>query len=210
MIDINKIKIELLPFVELAKTGKDGLLALNSFRPDVVILDLGLPDLPGAEVLNKIRERSSVPVIILTVKDSDNDKVQLLSSGADDYLTKPFSLPELLARIRVALRHSVNLKIEPIFHGGPLQIDFNTRSVLINGNQLKLTATEFDLLKILVQHAGKIVTQKQILSEVWGPGSSNQSHYLRIFFGHLRKKLEKFALSHLIITEPGVGYRLAI
>jgi two-component system KDP operon response regulator KdpE len=194
--------------IALAKTGKEGLLELINFRPDIVILDLGLPDLPGAEVMKKIRERGSVPVIVLTVKDTDEDKIQLLDAGADDYLTKPFSVGELQARIRVALRHSINLKEEPIYQHGPLKVDFNTRSVEINSAAVKLTNTEFDLLKMLISNAGKIVTQKQLLQEIWGPEAVNQSHYLRIYFSQLRKKLEQHGLANTIVTEPGVGYRL--
>jgi two-component system KDP operon response regulator KdpE len=194
--------------VASAKTGKEGVLEFSNFRPDVVILDLGLPDLGGLEVLKKIKERASVPVIILTVKDSDIDKVALLDAGADDYLTKPFSVNELSARIRLALRHSLNLKEEPIYAHGPLKIDFSTREVEICHEKVKLTNTEFDLLKILVQNAGKIVTQKQLLKEIWGPEAISQTHYLRIYFSLLRKKLEKYSLSGLIVTEPGVGYRL--
>ncbi len=194
--------------IELAKTGKEGLLQLNNFRPDIVILDLGLPDLPGLEVIKKIRERSATPVIVLTVRDSDAEKVALLDAGADDYLTKPFNGAELAARIRVALRHSLNLKEEPVFVRGPLKIDFNLRSVEVRGETVKLTNTEFDLLKMLVRNVGKIVTQKQLLTEIWGPESAEQSHYLRIYFSQLRKKLEKYGLSGLVVTEPGVGYRL--
>ncbi len=194
--------------VTAVKTGKEGALEFANFRPDVVILDLGLPDLNGIEVLKKIKERASVPVIILTVKDSDIDKVALLDAGADDYITKPFSVNELSARIRLALRHSLNLKEEPIYTHGPLKIDFGTRQVEIKHETVKLTNTEFDLLKILVQNAGKIITQKQLLKEVWGPEAISQTHYLRIYFSQLRKKLEKYSLSDLIITEPGVGYRL--
>lgn len=196
--------------VSLAKTGKDGLLQLNSFRPDIIILDLGLPDLPGVEVMKKIRERTTTPVLVLTVKNTDTDKVALLDAGADDYLTKPFSLDELTARIRVALRHSLNLKEEPVYRSGPLQIDFNARTVEIDNEPLKLTNTEFDLLKQLVQNVGKIVTQKQLLKEVWGPAAVEQSHYLRIYFSQLRKKLENFSLANIIVTEPGVGYRLDV
>ena len=196
--------------VELAKTAKEGLTLSTDFRPDIIILDLGLPDMPGLEVMKKIRARSATPVIVLTVKDSDLDKVSLLDAGADDYLTKPFNVSELSARIRVALRHSLNLKEEPVYVNGPLQIDFNLRSVEISGEPLKLTNTEFDLLKLLVQNAGKIVTQKQLLKEVWGPESVEQSHYLRIYFSQLRKKLEKYKLSNVIITEPGIGYRLDV
>jgi two-component system, OmpR family, KDP operon response regulator KdpE len=196
--------------VYLAKTGKEGILMAGGDHPDIIILDLGLPDMPGIEVLKKLKERASTPVIILTVKNSDPEKVSLLDAGADDYLTKPFSNSELLARIRVALRHSLNLKEEPIFTSGKLTIDFSLRTVAIKNEQVKLTATEFDLLKILVQNAGKIVTQKHLLKEVWGPEAADQSHYLRIYFGHLRKKLEKYSMSDIIVTEPGVGYRLAI
>jgi len=192
----------------LAKTGKEGLTQQINFRPDIIILDLGLPDIPGIEVVKKIRERSATPIIVLTVKDSETDKVSLLDAGADDYLTKPFNIRELTARIRVALRHSLNLKEEPVYISGPLKIDFNLRNIEIKGKQLKLTNTEFDLLKILVQNVGKIVTQKHLLKEIWGPEAVNQSHYLRIYASQLRKKLDKYSLSHLIVTEPGVGYRL--
>lgn len=194
----------------LAKTAKEGFLQLNNFRPDVIILDLGLPDMSGLEVMQKIRQRTGTAVIVLTVKDTDADKIALLDAGADDYLTKPFSIDELIARIRVALRHSVNLKEEPIYVSGNFKIDFSTRLVEIGGKPLKLTNTEFDLLKILVQNAGKIVTQKQLLQEIWGPEFANQSHYLRIFFSQLRKKLDAYSLAGMIITEPGVGYRLKV
>jgi two-component system KDP operon response regulator KdpE len=149
-------------------------------------------------------------VIVLTVKDSDTDKVLLLDAGADDYLTKPFNVSELAARIRVALRHSLNLKEEPVYTRGPLKIDFNLRLLEVKGEALKLTNTEFDLLKMLVRNVGKIVTQKQLLTEIWGPESTEQSHYLRIYFSQLRKKLEKYKLANVIITEPGVGYRLDV
>lgn len=192
----------------LAKTGKEGLLLFNSFRPDIVILDLHLPDINGHEVLVQIKQRASVPVIILTVKNADSDKVALLDAGADDYLTKPFSPDELAARVRVALRHSLNLKEEPIFRHGRIKIDFSLRSLEIDDEQVKLTNTEFDLLKVLVQNTGKIATQKQLLKEIWGPESTTQTHYLRIYFSQLRKKLEKYRLSNIIITEPGIGYRL--
>ncbi len=194
----------------LAETAKVGITQLGNFRPDIIILDLGLPDMQGIEVMKKIRERTATPVIVLTVKDSDSDKVLLLDAGADDYLTKPCSIIELSARIRVALRHSLDLKEEPIYINGPLKIDFNTRCVEINNESLKLTNTEFDLLKILVQNVGKIVTQKQLLKEIWGPAAVNESHYLRIYFSQLRKKLEKYSLSNIIVTAPGVGYRLDI
>lgn len=196
--------------VDLAKSGKEGLSLFDSVRPDTVILDLGLPDMEGVEVLSKIRERSRVPVIVLTVKDSDPDKVQLLDAGADDYITKPFSIKELSVRIRVALRHALNLKKEPVFESGPLKIDLNTRTVWCRGESLKLTPTEYDLLKVLARNEGRIVTQKHLLTEVWGKNAVDQSHYLRIYFAGLRKKLDKYDLSGIIVTEPGVGYRLNI
>jgi two-component system KDP operon response regulator KdpE len=164
--------------------------------------------MPGKEALKKIRERTATPVIVLTVKDLEADKVELLDAGADDYLTKPFSIAELSARIRTALRHGINLKEEPIYVCGPLQIDFNTRQVTINQQPLDLTNTEFSLLKMLVQSAGKIVTQKTLLKEIWGPQAINYSHYLRIYFSQLRKKLDNFSLSNIIVTEPWIGYRL--
>lgn len=196
--------------VLLAATGQEGVRLCFDHHPDVVILDLGLPDLPGLEVLTQIRAESSVPVIILTVQDSDQEKETLLDAGADDYLTKPFSMTELLARIRVALRHSVNLKETTVFKKGPLTIDFNTRAVSINRTLVKLTKTEFELLKTMVKYAGKIVTQNQLLKEVWGTYAYEHSHYLRIYVAQLRRKLEKEGVKDLIITEQGVGYRLNI
>ena len=153
-----------------------------------------------------------MPVIVLTVKNADADKELLLDSGADDYLVKPFSLTELLARIRVALRHSVNLQDDTTFKHGPLEIDFGKRKVWIAEEEVHLTATEFDLLKALVSHAGKIVTQSHLLSEVWGPHAIEQSHYLRIYVSQLRRKLEDKdpGLRGFIITDPGVGYRIQI
>ena len=193
-----------------AVDGEEAIIKVSELKPDVIILDLGLPDMKGIEVLKNLKSRASTPVIILTVKDADSEKVALLDAGADDYLTKPFSVDELTARIRVALRHSVNLNEEPVFTRGKLTIDFNSRTVKVGAEQVRLTVKEFDLLKSLVRNAGKIVTQRQLLKEVWGMESPENSHYLRIFFGHLRKKLEKFSMSGIIITEPGVGYRLNI
>lgn len=197
--------------VFLAKSGKEGVKLAADQHPDLIVLDLGLPDITGTEVLKKIRESSSTPVIVLTVQSSDNDKETLLDSGADDYMTKPFSMTELSARIRVCLRHSINLKDAPVFEGGPLKIDFAKRSVTVNGAPVNLTPTEFDLLKALARHSGRIVTRQQLLKEIWGPASVEQSHYLRIYIGQLRRKLEKDpGLGGLILTEQGVGYRLDI
>ncbi|MFA6433930.1 MAG: response regulator transcription factor [Elusimicrobiales bacterium] len=193
-----------------AKTGQEGAKAAAEGHPDVVILDLNLPDLDGVAVLKKIREFSRVPVIVLTVKRAEADKELLLDSGADDYLVKPFSLTELLARIRVALRHSVNLQDDIAFRHGPLEIDFGKRQVSVEGREIHLTATEFNLLKALVSHAGKIVTQSHLLAEIWGPHAVEQAHYLRIYVGQLRRKLQDSnpGLRGFIITDPGVGYRI--
>jgi two-component system KDP operon response regulator KdpE len=194
-----------------AKTGKEGIVSARDNRPDLLVLDLCLPDMSGLDVLKVVREISSVPVIVLTVQSGDKDKESLLDSGADDYLTKPFSLPELLARIRVALRHGMNLKNSLEFSNGPLTVDFDTRRVRVDGREVELTATEFDLLKILIKHAGKIVTQTQLLKEVWGPAATERSHYLRIYIGQLRRKLETVPeLKGFIATEQGVGYRMAV
>ena len=193
-----------------AKTGQEGAKMAAEEHPDIVILDLNLPDMDGVAVLKKIRVFSRVPVIVLTVKSAETDKELLLDSGADDYLVKPFSLTELLARIRVALRHSINLQEDTSFRHGPLEIDFGKRQVSVEGREIHLTATEFNLLKALVSHAGKIVTQSHLLSEIWGPHAVEQSHYLRIYVSQLRRKLEdkSTVLRGFIITEPGVGYRI--
>lgn len=195
-----------------AATGKDGIRELIASRAELVILDLGLPDLSGEEVIVKIREWSKVPIIILTAKEDDHSKVKVLDSGADDYLVKPFSVSELLARIRVTERH-INLS-EPqnhFFKSGNLEADLSSRQIKLGGSEVHLTATEYDLLKILIKHAGKVVTHRQILREVWGPNSVEHTQYLRVYMGHLRKKLEPLPTSaKLIINEPGIGYRLQI
>lgn len=195
-----------------ARTGAEGVKTAAEEHPDVVLLDLNLPDKDGFAVLKEIRAFSAVPVIILTVKSADADKELLLDAGADDYLTKPFSLTELLARIRVALRHAVNLSEDVAYRHGPLEIDFSTRKVLVGGEEVHLTATEFNLMKALVSHAGKVITQPQLLAEVWGPHAVEQSHYLRIYVSQLRRKLETKnpELKGFIITDPGVGYRIRI
>jgi len=199
---------EVLP----AKTGREGVKTAADNHPDIIILDLNLPDMDGLSVLKEIRGFSKAPVIILTVKSADADKELLLDSGADDYLVKPFSLTELLARIRVALRHSINLQEDTTFRQGPLEVDFGKRKVVIAEEEVRLTATEFNLLKALVSHAGKIVTRSQLLSEIWGPQAVEQSHYLRIYVSQLRRKLEDKdpGLRGFIVTDPGVGYRINI
>ena len=195
--------------VKEAASGANGIQKIIEERPDIVVLDLGLPDMEGIEVLKKLREWSKVPVIVLTVRDSDADKVQALDSGADDYLTKPFSIPELMARIRVAARHSDQTAESPIFASGPLEIDFAARTVKVSGQPVKLTSTEYDILRVLARHAGKVVTHSALLKEVWGPYSTEHTQYLRVYLGKIRKKLQaNDDTPPLISTESGVGYRL--
>lgn len=193
-----------------APTGSEGIQRMIERRPDLVILDFGLPDMTGLEVLRKIREWSKTPVIFLTVRDADEDKVAALDGGADDYLTKPFSVPELLARVRVALRHSQPSDELPVFKSGPLEIDRSAHLVRVGGKEVKLTSTEYLLLSVLAKHAGKVVPHRTILNDVWGPNSVEHNHYLRVYFGQIRKKFDQAVdgSSDLITTESGVGYRL--
>ncbi|MBS1969496.1 MAG: response regulator [Bdellovibrionales bacterium] len=192
-----------------AENAQEGLRILSEQKTDLVILDLGLPDHSGKEVLRKIRSWSKVPVLILTAQSSDDEKVELLDAGADDYLTKPFHLPELLARLRVMERHILHKHETPVFASGPLKIDFEAHSVSVHGKPVKLTGTEYNLLKLLALNAGRLVTQRQILLEVWGPNAVEQSHYLRVYITQIRKKIEADPSNpELIVTEPGVGYRL--
>jgi len=195
--------------VDEAAGGQEAILTSARLRPDVIILDLGLPDIDGFEVLKRLREWSQVPVIVLSVRDADRDKVALLDAGADDYLTKPFSVDELLARLRTAQRHTRAEEQQAVFSCGPIQVDLTRRSVTRNGEIVKLTPTEYALLRLLIQHAGRVLTHKQILKEVWGTEYVNETHYLRVYFAQLRQKLEDDpALPKIIHTEPGVGYRL--
>ncbi|OXM16789.1 response regulator [Paenibacillus herberti] len=194
-------------------TGSDGLLQASMNHPDLILLDLGLPDGPGLEVLKRIRQWSPVPVIVLTAKDREEDKIEALDSGADDYVTKPFSMGELVARIRVALRHAVGTaSTEPVLRFGELTIDLAQRLVERSGNRIKLTPTEYDLLKTLALNAGKVMTQKQLLRQVWGSAHlETEGHYLRIYVGHLRKKLDDHPADPIYIaTEPGIGYRFLL
>ena len=188
--------------------GQHGLVEVAKARPDVVILDLGLPDLDGLEVLRRIREWSQVPILILSVRDHEEEKIHALDLGADDYVNKPFAAGELLARLRAILRRATEIeKKEPIFKSGQLEVDLPQHQVSVSGQLIKLTATEFSLLRLLIRHAGKIVTQKQLLREVWGPNAEKHSQYLRVYFTHLRKKIDPNN-EGLIETEPRVGYRL--
>ncbi len=190
-------------------SGHDAIVKTAQLRPDLIILDMGLPDMDGLEVLKRLREWTKTPVIILSVRDGDRDKIAALDAGADDYLTKPFSTEELLARMRVAQRHAQPQEQEAIFSVGNLQVDFARRLVTRSGEPIKLTPTEYALLRLLIQHAGRVLTHRQILKEVWGPEYVDELHYLRVYFAQLRQKLEDDpTLPKLILTEPGVGYRL--
>ena len=192
-----------------AATGSDGIAQAAQRQPEVILLDLGLPDLAGMEVLKRLREWSSVPVIILSVRDHEDDKVAALDAGADDYVTKPFNSAELLARLRAVLRHARPQGAEAIFQSGGLEVDLSARVVRKHGQEIKLTPIEYSLLRLFVTHAGRVLTHRQLLTEVWGPKAAEQTHYLRVHMAHLREKLEANpAQPAHFITEPGVGYRL--
>ena len=193
-----------------ADTGQAGLAEIVRCRPDIVLLDLGLPDMEGVKVLRRLREWSDVPVLILSVRDDAEEKVAALDAGADDYVTKPFDTAELLARVRVAQRHSLTETGEPVFTSGSLWVDFSARQVKVGGAEIKLTPTEYALLRVLVQNAGKVVTHRQLLRTVWGEKAESQAQYLRVYVTHLRKKLQTNANApSLIKTEVGIGYRLS-
>ncbi len=193
-----------------ANSGQEGLVLVAQHRPEVILLDLGLPDLSGLAVLKRLREWTQVPVVILTVQDAETDKIAALDTGADDYVTKPFNTGELLARLRAARRHADKSRPEePLFQTGDLVVDLVARRVTRKGQPVKLTATEYALLRLFIRHAGKVLTHRQILREVWGPTHEEHTHYLRVYIAHLREKLEKTpATPTLLITESGVGYRL--
>ncbi|WP_018291921.1 response regulator [Verrucomicrobium sp. 3C] len=194
-----------------AVNGRDGVLAVAQNRPEAVVLDLLLPDMSGVEVIRRIREWSEVPILVLSALGQEKEKVSALDAGADDYLTKPFGIEELLARIRVMLRRALRPAESPHFRSGTLEVDLSARRLWVKGEELHLTATEYALLRLFVRHAGKVLTHRQILQEVWGPKSVEQTHYLRVYIGRLRDKIEaEPAQPLLLLTEPGVGYRLAL
>ncbi len=197
--------------VHEASSGEEGLQMAMAIRPDLIVLDYGLPRMSGLEVLKSLREWSQVPVLFLSVRESEEDKVEVLDAGADDFLTKPFSVPELLARIRVALRRHVRGGDEgPVFQQGPLEVDRARHLVKLDGKNVKLTSTEFALLVLLTRQRGKVLPHRQILKEIWGPNSVEHVHYLRVYFGQIRKKLEavRAGAGELIENVAGVGYRL--
>lgn len=194
--------------VHEAEAGQLGLQAAATVRPDVIVLDLGLPDLDGFAVLERLREWSTTPVIVLTVRDSEEDKVNALDAGADDYVTKPFSTVELLARLRVAQRRAQPHDETTVFEKDDLVIDLAAHTALRQGAEIHFTATEWALLALFIRHAGRVLTHRQILREVWGPKSEEHRQYLRVYVTHLRKKIEANPAEPMLLrTEPGIGYR---
>jgi len=194
-----------------ASNGKEALNMTVTNRPDLIILDLGLPDLDGVEVTRQLREWTQIPIIILSVREQESDKINALDVGADDYLTKPFSSGELMARMRAAIRHATQTGSEPVFETDILKVDFARRQVKVADDEILLTPTEYDLLRILVQNAGRVLTHRQLLRQVWGNGYESEAHLLRVNMSNLRRKIEPDPTRpRFIITEPGVGYRLRI
>jgi two-component system, OmpR family, KDP operon response regulator KdpE len=193
-----------------ASGGLEAMTLAATERPELMLLDLGLPDIEGLEVIHWLREWSTVPIIVVSVRGQEAKKIEALDGGADDYVTKPFGMGELLARIRAALRHRLQAEVdEPVFRSAGLTVDLTRRIVTVDGREVKLTPKEYDLLRVLVTHAGKVITHQHLLREVWGPGSVHETHYLRVYIGQLRQKLEpEPAQPRYILTEPGVGYRL--
>ena len=192
-----------------AASGLEALAVTVTGRPDAVILDLGLPDVDGIEVTRQLREWTQIPIIVITVRNQEADKVDAFEAGADDYLTKPFSVAELMARLRVALRHSLSPGQEPVYEGAGLVADFARRIVAVNGETVSLTPTEYEILRVLIQHAGKVLTHQQLVHAVWNDNYEADAHLLRVNISNLRKKLEANPTRpKFIVTEPGVGYRL--
>jgi two-component system KDP operon response regulator KdpE len=195
-----------------AITGTEGLAHAATHQPALILLDLGLPDIDGLEVTQRVREWSELPIIVLSARGQENDKIAALDAGADDYLTKPFGVGELLARMRVALRHAertVQEQSDPVFAVGDLRVDLARRQVVVGGTEVHLTPIEYKMLATLIQHAGKVVTHNQLLNAVWGAAYATETPYLRVYMGQLRHKLEADpARPRYLITEPGVGYRL--
>ena len=194
-----------------AVSGEDALKAVTTSHQDIIILDLGLPDIDGVEVTRRLREWTTIPIIILSVREHENDKIAALDAGADDYLTKPFGIGELMARIRVAVRRTAQDTEEPVFESDGLIVDFAHREVKINGQLVTLTPTEYDLLRTLVKHAGKVLTHHQLLRLVWGNAYETETHILRVNISNLRRKIEPDSSQpRYLLTEPGVGYRIKV
>lgn len=193
-----------------ATSGQEGLSAAAVERPDLILLDLGLPDMDGLEVIGQLREWTEVPILVLTARGQERDKIAVLDAGADDYLTKPFGVGELMARMRAAVRRARSAGgTDPTLSAGPLTVDLAGHRVWLEGKEIRLSVLEFKLLAELIRHAGKVLTHRHLLTGVWGPGYADQTHYLRVYMGHLRHKLEvEPARPRYLLTEPGVGYRL--
>jgi two-component system KDP operon response regulator KdpE len=192
-----------------AANGQDAINAVLADHPDIIILDLGLPDFDGIEVTRRLREWSQIPIIILSVREAEQDKIAALDAGADDYLTKPFSSGELMARMRVVMRRQASKHDEPILHVDQLQMDLSRRIVSVNENEVSLTPTEYDILRLLMQNAGKVMTHHHLLRQVWGTAYESEMHLLRVNISNLRRKIEPDPTRpHYLLTEPGVGYRL--
>ncbi len=197
---------------QTAASGSAALAAVELEQPDCVVLDLGLPDVHGLEVLRRLRGWTSVPVVVLTAADGDHDKVQAFQLGADDYVTKPFSMVELIARVQVAIRHGQHARANrsPVIDAGEVRIDLDARRVTRGGAPVRLTRTEYRLLEVLATNAGRLCTHRFLLERVWGPGYERESQYLRVYMANLRKKLDDPSAPHLLLTEPGLGYRLVL
>jgi two-component system KDP operon response regulator KdpE len=194
-----------------ATNGEEALTAVAANRPDVIILDLGLPDVDGVAVTRRLREWTQIPIIVISVREQEKDKIAALDAGADDYLTKPFGVGELMARLRSALRRSAQAETDPTFTTGNLVVDLNQRIVTMNGQPVFLTPTEYDLLRTFVKHAGKVLTHDQLLRAVWGTAYESETHMLQVNISNLRRKIEPDPVRpSYLITEPGVGYRLKI
>ena len=192
-----------------AANGQEAINAVLANRPDIIILDLGLPDFDGIEVTRRLREWSQTPIIILSVREAEQDKIAALDAGADDYLSKPFSTGELMARIRVVMRRQASKTDEPTLHVDELQMDLSRRMVIVRGNEISLTPTEYDILRLLMQNAGKVITHNQLLRQVWGTAYESEMHILRVNISNLRRKIEQDPARPMYIhTEPGVGYRM--
>lgn len=194
-----------------ATNGEEALAAVTANRPDVIIMDLGLPDIDGVEVTRRLREWTQIPIIVVSVREQESEKIAALDAGADDYITKPFGVGELMARLRSALRRSAQAEVDPVFKTGNLVVDLNQRDVSVKGQPISLTPTEYDLLRTFVKHAGKVLTHDQLLRAVWGTAYESETHMLQVNISNLRRKIEPDPLRPAyLITEAGVGYRLKI
>jgi two-component system KDP operon response regulator KdpE len=197
-----------------AVTAEEGLTLAAAHHPDMILLDLGLPDRDGLDVIKQVRQWSQAPILVLSARGQENDKIAALDLGADDYVAKPFAVGELLARIRAALRRSSAMVGDlpgTVFQFGHVEVDLDKRVVKVEGKEVHLTPNEYKMLQVLIKHAGKVLTQRQLLNEVWGPNSTEQAQYLRVYIAQLRRKLERDpARPKHLQTEPGVGYRLIV